>query len=71
MFEQIYKMNGELTANPSRLAVARATQDTTKAGDAIVNMLRAFSDVTFVVLMIVIAVAQPIWVLLLTSFIYS
>jgi hypothetical protein len=72
MFEQIYKMDRELTANQSRSATLRtAKANYRKAGDLVVEILRGAGDVIFFVLMIVIVVAQPIWVSLLTSFVYS
>ena len=72
MFEQIYKMNRELTANQSRSATLRTAKVyNCKVGDLVVEMLRGASDVIFFVLMIVIVVAQPLWVSLLTSFVYS
>lgn len=71
MFEQTYKVNDELAADRNQLTVARAASNqTANAGDAVAGVLRNISDLTFVVLMIVIAVAQPLWVLLLTRFVY-
>jgi len=64
MSEQIYKLDYEL-------AVVAANDYNVERADVIVGTLRTVRDLTFAVLMIVIAVAQPLWVVLLTRFVYS
>jgi hypothetical protein len=64
MFEQIYKLDHEF-------AVVAANGKSVETGNVVAGALRTVSDLTFMLLMIVIAVAQPLWVVLLTRFVYS
>ena len=63
MSEQIYKLDHEF-------AVVAANDYSVETSNVVVGTLRAVSDLAFMVLIIVIAVAQPLWVVLLTRFVY-